>query len=136
MPPRRTTPQGYERSRSLRKTPTFAEQLLWKRLRAHRLSGAGFRRQHVIGPYIVDFCAPRLKIVIELDGGQHVAQKEYDSRRTAYLEQLGYVVLRFWNNDVTGNLESVLLIISENMLTPINERGNSNPTLPSPNRRD
>jgi very-short-patch-repair endonuclease len=136
MPPRRCTPKGYERARSLRKTPTIAERVIWKHLRAHRLSGAGFRRQHAIGPYVVDFCAPRLKLIIELDGSQHAEQTEYDSRRTEYLEQMGYSVLRFWNNEVHGNLDSVLLIISEIMLTPTSEREKSNPTLPSPNRRD
>jgi very-short-patch-repair endonuclease len=136
MPPRRCTPNGYERARSLRKNPTIAGRILWKSLRAHRLSGAGFRRQHAIGPYVVDFCAPRLKLIIEVDGSQHAEQTEYDYRRTEYLEQKGYSVLRFWNNEVHENLESVLLIISEKMLTPFTERGNSNPTLPSPNRRD
>jgi very-short-patch-repair endonuclease len=106
----------------LRRNPTVAESTLWKYLRAHRLREAGFRRQHAIGPYIVDFCSPRLKIIIELDGGQHATQKEYDSRRTAFLEQQGYYVLRFWNNEVAQNLEGVLRIISEKMLTPFSQR--------------
>jgi very-short-patch-repair endonuclease len=63
-----------------------------------------------------------LKIIIELDGGQHATQKEYDSRRTAFLEQQGYYVLRFWNNEVAQNLEGVLRIISEKMLTPFSQR--------------
>jgi len=122
MPPRRTAPSGYQRARLLRRNPSVAEKTLWKNLRAHRLGEAGFRRQHAIGPYIVDFCAPRLKIVIELDGGQHAGQHEYDLARTKFLEQQGYIVLRFWNNEVIENIEGVLQIISQKMLTPFSER--------------
>jgi very-short-patch-repair endonuclease len=70
-----------------------------------------FRNQHAIGTYIVDFCAPRKKLIIELDGSQHLEQEEYDGKRTAYLESRGYRVLRFWNNDVMNNLEAVLKVI-------------------------
>jgi adenine-specific DNA-methyltransferase len=107
-----TTPKGYQRAQALRRRLTTAEQKLWKYLRAHRLGGAGFRRQHAIGPYIVDFCAPRLKLIIELDGGQHADQVEYDSARTEYLERQGYRVLRFWNNDVIKNVQGVIQVIS------------------------
>jgi adenine-specific DNA-methyltransferase len=113
MPPRRTTPKGYQRAHELRRSLTTAEQKLWKYLRAHQLGGAGFRRQHAIGPYVVDFCAPRLKLIIELDGGQHADQVEYDSARTEYLERQGYRVLRFWNNDVMKNIQGVIQIISK-----------------------
>jgi very-short-patch-repair endonuclease len=107
-----TTPKGYKRAHELRGNLTPAERKLWKYLRAHRLGGAGFRRQHAIGPYIVDFCAPRLKLIIELDGGQHADQVEYDSARTEYLERQGYRVLRFWNNDVIKNVQGVIQVIS------------------------
>ena len=70
-----------------------------------------FRNQHAIGNYIVDFCAPRRKLIIELDGSQHFEQQEYDEERTKYLETRGYKVLRFWNNDVMNDIESVLQAI-------------------------
>jgi very-short-patch-repair endonuclease len=66
---------------------------------------------HAIGNYIVDFCAPRKKLIIELDGSQHLEQSEYDSERTKYFESKGYRVLRFWNNDVTNHLDDVLKVI-------------------------
>jgi very-short-patch-repair endonuclease len=70
-----------------------------------------FRNQHAIGNYIVDFCAPRKKLIIELDGSQHLEQQEYDEERTKYLEAPGYRVLRFWNHDVMNNTDAVLQLI-------------------------
>jgi very-short-patch-repair endonuclease len=116
MPPRRASPNGYERARCLRRTPTEAEKILWTHLRAHRFFGVGFRRQHAIGPYVVDFCSPRKKIVIEVDGGQHSDQEEYDNARTEFLRGNGYLVLRFWNNEVMSNIDGVLYVISEKVL--------------------
>jgi len=72
------------------------------------MAGVQFRRQHAIGDYIVDFCSPRRKLIIELDGSQHLDQAEYDLERTQYLETKGYRVLRFWNNDVMNDIEIVL----------------------------
>lgn len=70
-----------------------------------------FRNQHAIGNYVVDFCAPRRKLIIELDGSQHLEQEEYDSERTVFLQSKGYRVLRFWNNDVMKDIDSVLKVI-------------------------
>lgn len=70
-----------------------------------------FRKQHAIGNYIVDFCAPRRKLIIELDGSQHLEQQSYDIERTEFLKSKGYQVLRFWNNDVMNNIDSVLNVI-------------------------
>jgi hypothetical protein len=70
-----------------------------------------FRNQHAIGNYIVDFCAPRKKFSIELDGSQHLEQQEYDEERTKYFEARGYRVLRFWNNDVLNDMDTVLKTI-------------------------
>jgi len=67
-----------------------------------------FRRQHAIGTYITDFCAPRKKIIIELDGSQHLEQEEYDEERTKYLEAQGYKVIRFWNNQVMNDIDGVI----------------------------
>jgi len=75
------------------------------------MAGVHFRPQHAIGDYIVDFCAPRRKLIVELDGSQHMEQSEYDEERTAFLKSKGYRVLRFWNNDVMNNIDSVLNVI-------------------------
>jgi len=111
MPHKRTTPKIFARAKELRHDPTPAEIKLWSHVRAHRLGGVHFRDQHAIGPYIVDFCAPRRKLVIELDGSQHLEQIEYDAERTRFLEAKGYRVLRFWNNDVLNHIETVLGVI-------------------------
>ncbi len=94
---------------------TPAEVKLWARLRAHQLNGIHFRNQHAIGKYVVDFCAPRKKLIIELDGSQHLEQKEYDSERTVYLESKGYKVIRFWNSEVMNDIEGVLLAILQKL---------------------
>lgn len=108
MPRYRAIPDSYKKARSLRKEMTLFETKLWGVLRDKQLNGIVFRRQHPIGQYIVDFCAPRLKLVIELDGNQHLNQGEYDAERTAYLELLGYHVIRFWDSDVMKNLNGVV----------------------------
>jgi very-short-patch-repair endonuclease len=113
MPPKVSTPKIMHRAGELRQNQTEAEAKLWSRLRAHRMAGVQFRRQHAIGNYIVDFCSPRRKIIIELDGSQHLDNTEYDLERTKYLQSLGYRVLRFWNNDVLNNTDSVLHAIWE-----------------------
>jgi very-short-patch-repair endonuclease len=108
MPPRRSTPKVLHRASELRKEATPAESKLWSYLRLMREDGVRFRRQHAIGPFIADFCAPRKKIVIELDGNQHLEQHDYDQERTDYLETQGYKVIRFWNNDVINNIEGIM----------------------------
>jgi very-short-patch-repair endonuclease len=108
--PRRSTPKIMHQAGELRKEPTPAERKLWSRIRNDQL-GVNFRRQHAIGNYIPDFCSPKARLVIELDGGQHLEQEEYDKERTKYLETQGYKVIRFWNNDVINNLEVVVLAI-------------------------
>jgi very-short-patch-repair endonuclease len=111
MPPKVSTPKIMRRAGELRQNQTEAEAKLWSRLRAHRMAGVQFRRQHAIGNYIVDFCSPRRKLIIELDGSQHLDQAEYDSERTKYLEAKGYRVLRFWNNQVMNEIDAVLNVI-------------------------
>ncbi|HTG03169.1 MAG TPA: DUF559 domain-containing protein [Bradyrhizobium sp.] len=96
-------------ARSMRGQPTDAERVLWQRLRHDiQLNGSHFRRQVLVGPFIVDFASRKAKIVIELDGGQHDWQQVSDASRTRRIEAAGYRVLRFWNHDVLGNLEGVL----------------------------
>ncbi len=111
--PKRSTPTIMHRAGELRKEPTPAESKLWAYLRAKRLDGVKFRRQHAIGRFIVDFCAPRKKLIIELDGSQHLDQQEYDAQRTVFLESKGYRILRFWNNDVMNDTQTVLTVILE-----------------------
>ena len=89
-PALRSTAKMMHRAGRLRAEPTAAETRLWACLRSRRLEGIKFRRQHAIGPYIVDFCAPSQKLVIELDGSQHLGQETPDAERTKYLESKGY----------------------------------------------
>ena len=103
---RRTTALAHR----LRSNPTDAEQLIWTRLRAKQLDGAKFRRQQPIGPYVVDFASFEHNLVVEIDGGQHNEdhQRGLDERRTLWLQGEGFTVMRFWNNEVLGNLDGVL----------------------------
>jgi very-short-patch-repair endonuclease len=112
-------------ARSLRGDMPLAEKKLWQALRGKQLEGLRFRRQHPIGPYIADFACIDELLVIELDGGQHQDQVAYDARRTAYVESLGWQVLRFWNNDVLNNLDGVLAKVVEVLTT-------APPSQPSP----
>jgi very-short-patch-repair endonuclease len=111
MPPKRSSPKMMHRAGELRQEPTLAEAKLWKHLRSQNLDGTHFRRQYAIGNYIVDFCAPRAKLIIEVDGAQHLDQKEYDRERTEFLKAKGYRVLRFWNNDILSNIQAVMAAI-------------------------
>ncbi|MGE0752230.1 MAG: endonuclease domain-containing protein [Variibacter sp.] len=82
--------------------------MLWHHLRDRRLAGVKFKRQQPIVGFIVDFIALDLKLIIEVDGGQHDWRRDEDTARTAILEKCGYHVIRFWNNDVLGNIEGVI----------------------------
>jgi very-short-patch-repair endonuclease len=95
-------------ARKLRRASTDAELRLWRHLRNRNFAGLRFARQVPIGPYVADFVCRARKLVIELDGGQHAEQANDDAKRTAELEALGYRILRFWNNDVLTNTDSVL----------------------------
>ena len=98
-------------AKKLRKNMTDAERLLWQHLRNRELGGYKFRRQRPIGPYIVDFVCLEKKLVIEVDGGQHAGQVELDTKRSDYLKEKGYRAMRFWNNEVLQETESVLTVI-------------------------
>ncbi|MDD2901058.1 MAG: endonuclease domain-containing protein [Syntrophales bacterium] len=95
-------------ARVLRKNMTDAESRLWYHLRDRQLGGWKFRRQHPVGPFIVDFICLEKKVVIELDGGQHGENEEVDARRTAYLNKMGYHVLRFWNHEVLQETDAIM----------------------------
>ncbi len=108
MPARRTTALGYEHAKILREELTPAESKLWAYLRGNKLNGVYFRRQHAIGQYVPDFCAIKAKLIIELDGSQHIDQDKYDEERTKYLEKKGYKILRFWNSQVMNDIDGVI----------------------------
>ena len=101
-------PKILTNAKSLRSHQTEAEQRLWYHLRAHRFMNVKFKRQKPLGRYIVDFVCVERRLIIELDGGQHAEQLEYDQLRDAWLREQGYKVLRFWNNEVMQQLEGVL----------------------------
>ncbi len=114
MPPRnivigqKVSPELAQRVRELRSNQTPAEQVLWEKLRGNRLNGWHFRRQQIIGGYIVDFYCHRASLAVELDGGIHDSQREYDAERDRTLAEYGVCVLRFPNEAVETNLSAVL----------------------------
>ena len=95
------------RARKLRSNLTDAESYLWRHLRFRQIAGHKFRRQRPIGPYIVDFVCLEKKVVIEVDGGQHAQTQTLDDTRDKWLRAHGYVVLRFWNNEVLREVEAI-----------------------------
>lgn len=113
MPHHDVKPQHRTHARRMRKALTDAELKLWNCLRAHRLDGLGFRRQLPILGYIVDFACPEHKLIIEIDGSQHAddAAIHYDQHRTETLQQNGWTVIRFWNDDVLHQIDDVCLHI-------------------------
>ena len=111
MPATRATPKGYEHARRLRTTPTPAEAKLWAFLRGSKLGGVSFRRQHAIGRYVVDFCALKHRLIIELDESAHLAQTHGDAQRTSELASLGYRVIRFWNHQIMNDFDGVIRAI-------------------------
>jgi very-short-patch-repair endonuclease len=122
-----------ERSQQLRKNMTDAEQALWARLRRRQVLDCKFRRQHPLGSYIVDFVCLERKLIVELDGGQHLEQAGYDQQRSQWLEQRGYRVIRFWDNQVLTQPESVLqaifnaLDVPPTLARPLRGGGKSSP---------
>ncbi len=95
-------------ARNLRKNQTDTEQILWSHLRNRQVADCKFRRQYPIGAYIVDFVCLSKNFIIELDGSQHLDAKNHDAARTKFLNDKGFKVIRFWNNDVLENTEAVL----------------------------
>ena len=93
-------------ARNLRKQQTDAEQILWLKLKNRRLLDVKFRRQFPIGPYIADFVCLELSLIIELDGSQH--SEQVDNERSLFLNQHGFRVIRFWNNDLFNNSDGVM----------------------------
>jgi very-short-patch-repair endonuclease len=102
------------RARRLRRAATDAEIRICAGLRDRRVEGAKFRRQHPIGPYVADFACDELRLVVEIDGGQHAPA--VDAKRTAFLEAAGWSVLRFWNTDTLRETEAVLETIRQEIV--------------------
>jgi very-short-patch-repair endonuclease len=98
-------------ARMLRKNQTDAERILWQRLRNRQIPGVKFRRQMPIKGYVADFAAVEIRLIIELDGSQHIDNKAADEFRTGFLQREGYKVIRFWNYDVLLRIDYVLEFI-------------------------
>ena len=105
-----------QRARQLRSNQTDTERRLWPHLRNRQLGGFKFKRQHPIGRYIADFVCLERRLVVEVDGGQH--SEEQDSNRTRSLEQAGYRVIRFWDNEVLLSTDNVLEAILNELSRP------------------
>ena len=105
------------KARELRSNPTDAERVLWHHLRKRQVGGHRFRRQHPIGPYIVDFFCLEKSLIAEVDGGQHAQRQGSDAERDSWLRSQGYGMLRFWNNQVLGEIEGV----KESILEALNQ---------------
>ena len=108
-------------ARSLRKSPTQSERTLWRSLRLRQFQGYKFRRQHPLGHYVVDFICLEKKLIVEVDGGQHLENLK-DLKRTAWLESRGFRVLRFWNDEALKEREvvagTILRALLEDYKTP------------------
>jgi len=97
-----------ERRRELRNNQTPAEKLLWKHISRDRIFNLRFLRQYGVGPYILDFYCPKIRLCIELDGEIHKDNKLYDDERSKYLETLDIKIIRFWNDDVLKDIKNTL----------------------------
>ena len=115
-----------ETRRRLRKDSTVPEQQIWRLLRDRQLSGYKFRRQHGLGPYVVDFYCPKFRLVVEIDGDSHSSLKAqaYDARRTAYFRLFGMEVIRFMNAEVGENPTAVVEAIYRCIETQIGDKAN------------
>jgi len=107
-------------AKKLRSNPTPAEYFFWSHIRCRQVAGFKFRRQFPLGEYVVDFICLDKKLIVELDGGQHNTDESehYDARRTKWLNEKGYRVVRFWNNDVMNNMEGVMERLFEVLSPP------------------
>jgi len=104
----KVSPEMLERAKKLRREMTPAEKILWKELKANRLQGLHFRRQQIVHGYYPDFYCHQHELIVELDGGIHEFQKEYDAEREAYLRSLGFRIIRFKNEEIQKDLKTVL----------------------------
>jgi very-short-patch-repair endonuclease len=103
------------RARTLRHNMIEAERRLWQILRSHQIKGHKFRRQVPIGPYIADFVCHEVRLIVEIDGGQHDRSSPQDAERTEFLQNEDYRILRFWNNEILANLDGVHETIADKL---------------------
>jgi very-short-patch-repair endonuclease len=108
-----------DRARDLRRAQTDAEKKIWDCLKGGRLHGVKFRRQFPIGPFFADFCAAKESLIVELDGSQHLQMMARDEQRTKYLENLGYRVVRFWDNEALASTDEVIEEIGRLLKDPL-----------------
>jgi len=101
----------------LRKSQTPQETILWSKLRNNQL-GFKFKRQYSVGPYVLDFYCSSKKLAVEIDGSQHIENKEYDNQRSDYLSVFNIKVIRFWNNEINTNIDGVILKITTELNAP------------------
>src|SRR5712664_4828444 len=108
------------RARTLRRNMTEAERRVWQILRSHQMKGYKFRRQVPIGRYIADFVCHEVRLIVEIDGGQHEPSSPQEAERSGFLQSEGYRILRFWNNEVLENLDGVHQTITKELagITP------------------
>ena len=128
-------PPGYdklERAGRLRRGMTPQERLLWGQLRDRRLCGAKFRKQMWLAGYIADFACPEARLVVEADGSQHSDNTDYDLARERAFAREGWRTLRFWNNEITEDLDAVLTAVANALPSPA--QAASRPAVPLPNR--
>ncbi|MGI9371861.1 MAG: endonuclease domain-containing protein, partial [Hyphomicrobiales bacterium] len=126
------TQNAQQHAKVLRHHQTDAEGLLWYYLRKKQLGGYKFRRQKPIGNYIVDFACMSSKVVVERDGGQHADNQIYDQQRDQYLQDAGFKVLRFWNNEVFEHCFGVLEVIYDHLVPPPDQHEANASTSPTP----
>jgi very-short-patch-repair endonuclease len=135
---RRSVGHHTTRARKLRERQTKAESLLWDILRANQLCGLKFRRQHPIAPFVADFACAQLRWIVEIDGGYHDYQYEDDQSRQRYLEERGWSVMRFSNEEVLENVDGVSVAIAKRLGLPFefkrrnrNQSGMMSPNAPN-----
>jgi len=116
----RNDPALKQRRQALRRNQTEAERAFWSEVRNSQFFGIRFFRQYSIGPYILDFYCPAMRLAVEIDGGQHLQSEnlEYDEARSEYLQAQGIDVIRFWNHEVLHNMRGVLIKLSEAVTPP------------------
>ena len=120
-----------ERPRLLRREMTPQEKVLWRHLRGRRFEGFKFRRQMWLGGFIADFACSEAKLVVEADGSQHAGHAAYDAAHAAAFSRIGWRTLRFWNNEITRDLEGVLTAIGAALPSPSHSAARNGP-LPLP----